>query len=58
MDSWKICIFLSRYTQKRLEHKENQNEYRKMISNPLGHVRILIYIERGQSVFFYKLYFA
>ena len=34
---------LSRNSQKRLEHKENQTKYRKMTRKPRSHVRILIY---------------
>ena len=33
----------SRYSQKRLEHKENQTKYRKMTRKPRSHVRILVY---------------
>ena len=42
--------FLSCYFQKRLEHKENQNEYRKMTSKPRG-ILEFYYSERGQLVF-------
>ena len=39
---------LSRNSQKRLEHKENQTKYRKMTRKPRSHVRILKqYIEGG-----------
>ena len=34
---------LSRNSQKRSEHKENQTKYRKMTWKPRSHVRILIY---------------
>ena len=34
---------LSRNSQKRLKHKENQTKYRKMTRKPRSHVRILIY---------------
>ena len=38
---------LSRNSQKRLKHKENQNRYRKMTRKPRSHVRILIYRTRA-----------
>ena len=31
------------YSQRRLEHKENQTKYRKMTRKPRSHVRIIIY---------------
>ena len=42
----KFCIDscpLSRKSQKRLEHKENQTKYRKMTRKPRSPVRVLIY---------------
>ena len=43
----KNCQFsttsLSRNSQQRLEHKQNQTEYRKKTRKPQSHVRILIY---------------
>ena len=41
---------LSRNSQKRLEHKENQNEYRKMTRRSGSHVRILKHVYRTWAV--------
>ena len=38
-----FTTLLSRNSQKRLEHKENQTKYRKMTRKPRSHARILIY---------------
>ena len=47
----KFAIFCLAIPRKDLSTKKTKTNIEKMTSKPQGHVRILIYIERGQLVF-------